>query len=75
METLMKNQQPRPKAGGVASDADSFLRIVNKHKLNGGNLADMKEALQQYSDSNKCNCDNKKRIYNGSFRHSCKCIT
>jgi hypothetical protein len=73
METMMKDQPSRPKAGGSALDSDSFLKIVNKHKLNGGSLSDMKESLKQYSDANKCNCDSKKRIYNGSFRHSCNC--
>ena len=73
METMMTDAQPRSKAGGTASDAESFLRIVNKHKLNGGSLEDMKKSLKDYTDANKCNCDTKKRIYNGSFRHSCNC--
>ena len=73
METMMKDMEPRARAGGASNDAESFLRVVNKHKLNGGSLEDMKGSLKEFSDSNKCNCDSKKRLYNGSFRHSCKC--
>jgi len=59
--------------GGNVNTAEDFIRKVNKIKLNGGSLDEMKEAMKAYGQSNKCNCQNKKRLHNGNYMVSCKC--
>lgn len=59
--------------GGNVNTAEDFVRKVNKIKLNGGSLEEMKEAMRAYGQSNKCNCQNKKRLHNGNYMVSCKC--
>jgi len=70
--SLMQGQGMRTTPGSVNSDED-FVRKVNKIKLNGGSLKDMQGAMEEYKNSNKCKCQNRKRLHNGNYMVSCNC--
>ena len=70
---FLKGQKPRQPVYGRAVDDQSFLKKINKQKLNGGSLKEMTDTLDEFRKNKKCSCGEKKRMFNGNFRTACNC--